>query len=214
MTVGDPDSRFGQSPDLFGGATDNVRDEDGAVGVYLGKASDYPVGATAGQNTATRVDVLVYDNGEQTSRRRDAGSLAGAFGVSEDQIASGDTDETSIQRGEGGGYSAGTPSPGDDSAMGTDAEDDASREVAVSTVFPNPTSASAALTVSVTEGQPVTVEVFDALGRRVALAHRGAVTGGQRLTVDLPTARLAPGVYVVRVAGETFRESRRLTVVR
>jgi hypothetical protein len=32
--------------------------------------------------------------------------------------------------------------------------------------------------------------------------------------VDLPTASLAPGVYVVRVSGETFTQTRRFVVTR
>ena len=213
VTVGDPNSGFDQSPGLFTGAGDDVRDEDGSVAIYRGKASDYPVGAVAGQNASTRVAVLVYDNGTQASRRRDGGSLADAFGVPRDQVASGDTDETSIQRGEGGGYSAGPPTPGADSAVGTDAEGGPDG-VSVSAVFPNPATAGAQVDVTVATAQPVTVEVFDALGRRVASVLDRAAASGQTLNVQLPTGRLAPGVYVVRVAGETFQTSRQLTVVR
>ena len=196
------------------GAPDDIRDEDGAVGLYLGNASDYPVGALAGQNASTRVDVLVYNNGTQASRLRDAGDLGDAFGVPDDEIASGDTDDGSIQRGEGGGYSSGPPTPGGDSAVGTDTDDGVPGVAEISAVFPNPATSGAAIEVSVAVAQAVTVEVFDALGRRVARVQNDAVTAGQTLSVDLPTARLAPGVYVVRVAGETFQESRQLTVVR
>lgn len=100
------------------------------------------------------------------------------------------------------------------STAGTDAEEPVEGAVEISGAYPNPTSGSAALDLRVARTQPVTVEVFDALGRRVALALRGDLTAGQRLTVDLPTGDLAPGVYVIRIAGETFQEARRLTVVR
>ena len=94
-------------------ASDGFDDDDGAVALYTGKASDYPDGAAAGQNAQTRVDVIVYDNGAQASRlaKRDASSLAGAFGVPEEDIASGDDEGTSIQRTASGGTTTGTPSP-------------------------------------------------------------------------------------------------------
>ncbi|MGB3544923.1 T9SS type A sorting domain-containing protein, partial [Rubrivirga sp.] len=105
--------------DELSGTSDDIRDEDGAIGIYRGNASDYPVGAVAGQNASTRVDVLVYNNGTQSSRRaRDANSLAAAFGQSEDDIASGDTDDTSLQRDESGDFSAGTPTPGGNTGSG------------------------------------------------------------------------------------------------
>ncbi|WP_412061335.1 T9SS type A sorting domain-containing protein [Rubrivirga sp. IMCC45206] len=121
IIVGDP-GVTNVSQELFTGTPDDVRDEDGAVGLFLGKASDYPVGAVAGQNKATRVDVLVYDNGQQASltvARMSGSSLAEAFGQSEDDVASGDTDGTSIQRANDGSYQAGAPTPGEDTGAGT-----------------------------------------------------------------------------------------------
>ena len=116
VVVGDP-GVTNVSQVLFSGTTDDVQDREGAVGLYLGKASDYPIGAVAGQNASTRVDVVVYDNGEQeslTARLLDASSLAEAFGQSEEDVVSGDTDNASIQRNENGSYSAGPPTAGED----------------------------------------------------------------------------------------------------
>ena len=45
-----------------------------------------------------------------------------------------------------------------------------------------------------------------------AVAADGEVSGASELRID--TARLAPGLYVVRAEGESFAETRRLTVVR
>jgi hypothetical protein len=112
-TVSDP-GVTGANQVAFSGASDDIVDNDGAIGLYNGKASDYPVGAAAGQNADTRVDVLVYENTESGSRMMDAGSLADAFNVSEDDIATGDDDGNSIQRNPDGSYSAGPPTAGDD----------------------------------------------------------------------------------------------------
>jgi hypothetical protein len=81
-------------------------------------------------------------------------------------------------------------------------------------VAPNPTSAQAALSLRVDREQHVRAEVYDALGRRVATLLDGDVAVGEARTLVLDASALAPGAYVVRVAGETFAETRRLTVVR
>ena len=112
-TIGDP-GVMGVDRVAFSGLSDDIVDNDGAIGLYRGKASDYPVGAAAGQNADTRVDVLVYENTESGSRIMDAGSLADAFGLSEDDIATGDDDGNSIQRNPDGSFSAGAPTAGSD----------------------------------------------------------------------------------------------------
>ena len=77
---------------------------------------------------------------------------------------------------------------------------------------PNPFRTRTALAVSVREPQAVTVAVYDALGRRVAEAFRGAVDGSRRVEVD--GAGLSAGHYVVVVEGERFRATLPLTVAR
>ncbi len=79
-------------------------------------------------------------------------------------------------------------------------------------VAPNPARRATALTATHPAG-PVTLDVFDALGRRVARVFDGeAAAGVQRLTVD--TSGLAPGVYVVRLTAGGRVTSARLSVVR
>jgi len=59
----------------------------------------------------------------------------------------------------------------------------------------------------------VEVVVYDVLGRRVAVVHKGVLAAGEHaLTVD--TSRLAAGVYVMQATGDGFSESKRITVVR
>ena len=81
-------------------------------------------------------------------------------------------------------------------------------------VYPNPATSAARVALRVDAAQTVTATVVDALGRTVQTVFAGALAAGasQELTVD--TAALAPGVYVVRVAGETFSATRRLVVAR
>ena len=82
----------------------------------------------------------------------------------------------------------------------------------VSPATPNPSRDVARVMLSLPRPQRVLATVVDALGRGVAALVDGDLSGTAELTVD--TARLAAGVYVVRVEGETFAEARRLTVAR
>ena len=79
--------------------------------------------------------------------------------------------------------------------------------------FPNPTTTTATLHVRVPTPQRVVAEVFDALGRRVAMPFDGEVSIAGA-DVHLDAQMLPPGLYVVRVRGESFVETRRVTVVR
>ncbi|HEX9950728.1 MAG TPA: T9SS type A sorting domain-containing protein [Rubricoccaceae bacterium] len=81
-------------------------------------------------------------------------------------------------------------------------------------VFPNPATAAARVALRVDAAQTVTATVVDALGRTVQTAFEGALAAGQSQEIAVDTATLAPGVYVVRVTGETFTATRRLVVAR
>ncbi len=67
------------------------------------------------------------------------------------------------------------------------------------TVLPNP--ATGAVTVAVASSsarEAVTIDILDALGRRVAAVHAGPLGAGER-TFALDTGAWAPGVYTARV---------------
>ena len=75
---------------------------------------------------------------------------------------------------------------------------------ALSPAYPNPFNPQTRFTLSLAQTQRVTVEVLDALGRRVATLHEGALTGGQAHTFTFEGGALASGAYVVRALGEGF----------
>ena len=83
---------------------------------------------------------------------------------------------------------------------------------ALSAPRPNPTRGAAALSLTLDAPQAVRATLHDALGRTVAVLHDGVAAGTVALSVD--ARGLAPGVYLVRVAGERLSETRRLTVAR
>ena len=66
----------------------------------------------------------------------------------------------------------------------------------------------------VSEGQHVRAEAFDALGRRVAVVFEGAAAPGAPTPLVFDGSALPPGPYLVRVTGEAFTTSARVTVAR
>ncbi|MEO1479078.1 MAG: T9SS type A sorting domain-containing protein [Bacteroidota bacterium] len=84
---------------------------------------------------------------------------------------------------------------------------------AVGELYPNPTASQATLAVQVAESQEASVTVYDVLGRAV-VSGAVALRGGSEERLDVDVSGLPAGTYVVRVAGESFAETRRLTVVR
>ena len=84
----------------------------------------------------------------------------------------------------------------------------------VGAAFPNPTSGRASVVLQTAQSEHVRADVFNMLGQRVATVFDGPVVAGETVSVAIETRGLASGSYVVRIAGESFAESRRLTVVR
>lgn len=99
------------------------------------------------------------------------------------------------------------------SVMALPAED-AGPEAAfsLSAPYPNPASETARLSLTVGAAQHVHAAAFDALGRRVGVLFDGPVSEGVSLSLDV--GGLPAGVYLVRVRGEAFAGTRRVTVAR
>ncbi len=81
------------------------------------------------------------------------------------------------------------------------------------TVGPNPARASATVSYAVPEGSPVRLDVFDVLGRSVAVLADERQAAGVH-TAQVPLAGLPAGVYLVRLQAGPHTETQRLTVVR
>jgi photosystem II stability/assembly factor-like uncharacterized protein len=79
-------------------------------------------------------------------------------------------------------------------------------------IFPNPAPVGRPVTLALEREQPgpVSVSVYDALGRRVGVAAYDLAAGVHRLALDLPG--LAPGLYLVRVVAGEEVTTARLTV--
>ncbi len=103
-----------------------------------------------------------------------------------------------------------SPEPGIITADGETADDAAALAL---DAFPNPAASRA--TVRYTLGAPadVRLDVYDVLGRRVAVLAGGAQAAGVH-EATLDTAPLAPGVYVLRLGAGSETRTARLTVTR
>ena len=77
--------------------------------------------------------------------------------------------------------------------------------------YPNPFTGTAQFCLSLGTGQRVTAEVFDALGRRVAVLHDGVLPAGADHELRFDAADLPTGPYVVRVQAGSASAVRRLT---
>jgi hypothetical protein len=84
----------------------------------------------------------------------------------------------------------------------------------LSSVAPHPVRSDAALRLAVREAQDVTVALYNALGQRVRTLHQGAMTPGAEHEMTVAVDGLASGVYLLRVEGASFSETRKVTVVR
>ena len=82
------------------------------------------------------------------------------------------------------------------------------------TVTPNPSRGTARVDLAVATAQTVRVELYDALGRRVGVTFDGPLSARTPAAITVGQEGLAAGTYVLRVVGETFQDTRRITVVR
>ena len=84
----------------------------------------------------------------------------------------------------------------------------------LSAAYPNPFAQQSRLTLELAQAERVTVAVYDVLGRRVLTLHEGPLAAGAAHAFVVDGSGLSSGSYVVRVEGETFRQSRRLTLIK
>ena len=79
--------------------------------------------------------------------------------------------------------------------------------------WPNPMTDAGRVRLDVARAQDVTVTVYDALGREVAVLFAGPASADRLVEAAMPSG-LPAGLYLVRATGEAFRQAVRVTVVR
>jgi CSLREA domain-containing protein len=84
----------------------------------------------------------------------------------------------------------------------------------VEPAYPNPFNPEATLRFAVQQEQRVEVGLYNLLGQRVRTLFAGTATAGQMQRVTIDGGNLSSGVYLVRVQGERFLETQRVTLVK
>ena len=84
----------------------------------------------------------------------------------------------------------------------------------LSRAYPNPFNPQAQFTLAVSLAQNVVVELYDVVGRRVSVLHDGNMEANESYRFTVDGSGLASGTYFVRVQGETFTASQRMTLLK
>ena len=95
---------------------------------------------------------------------------------------------------------------------GTELPDDVT--YLLSAAYPNPFNSRANLNLVVAEPQAVSAELLDITGRRVLSLFDGPIAGHFPLRLSVEASNLPSGLYLVRVTGEDFTTTRRISLVR
>ncbi len=80
--------------------------------------------------------------------------------------------------------------------------------------YPNPFNPSALFTLTLATDQNVNIELFTVLGERVSVLHSGFLAGNEQHSIVINGAGLPSGVYLYRVQGETFSETRSVALMK
>ncbi len=83
-----------------------------------------------------------------------------------------------------------------------------------SAAAPNPFNPTTQFTLAIGRAQRVAVDVFDMLGRRVAIIHSGALLPGEAHPFRYDAAGLPSGIYLIRATGEYFSASQRVVLLK
>lgn len=81
----------------------------------------------------------------------------------------------------------------------------------VSSVYPNPASANAAIFLHMSEEQNVEIVAFDVYGRKVKFIHDGKLRTGDNF-IDLQVSDMANGTYFLKIFGENFSHNHKLVL--
>ena len=84
----------------------------------------------------------------------------------------------------------------------------------LSEVYPNPFNPQAQFTLAVASSQNVIIAVYDVMGRQVAMLHEGQLDANETYGFTVDGTSLASGAYYVRVIGETFADTQRITLLK
>lgn len=84
----------------------------------------------------------------------------------------------------------------------------------LSGAYPNPFNSQAIFELTVNKLQDVRITLYDVLGRQVKMLHNGPLTTNETHRFTINGRRLSTGVYMIRVQGEQFLTTKKVTMVK
>lgn len=167
---------------------------------YSGQANAYGLSADAGDEFVHNFTFTIplLDNGSPMWDIDEMNIVA--FVMNPSGVAD-NASHSSIDEAIDNGFEDGTVVTGIESPSGPDAN---------IKLYPNPTSSTTTLTLDITDRAEVTVRIVDGTGRLVAARNYGAVQGAY--DIELPTANLSKGLYLVSVQIGDVLNTRKLVV--
>lgn len=87
-------------------------------------------------------------------------------------------------------------------------------EAQVTAAYPNPFNPQTSFSVRLARAQQLRVDVYDALGRRVARLHDGPAEAHRTLSFTFDAGTLPSGLYFYRILGETVNQTGRMLLLK
>ena len=84
----------------------------------------------------------------------------------------------------------------------------------VSSAYPNPFNPQTQFVVQVGETQHVVADVYNALGQQVARIFDDVIASGQQESLTFEAGNLPSGLYMVRITGDQFVTTRRVSLLK
>lgn len=82
----------------------------------------------------------------------------------------------------------------------------------LSSSYPNPFSSSSEFSLLLAEDQSISVELYNALGKKVLTVFEGELTANTKTNFLIDGSKLENGLYFYQVSGNNFRESRKVVL--
>lgn len=99
-------------------------------------------------------------------------------------------------------------------AQQTEAASEVPDAYTLTAAHPNPFNPQTQFTLSVNDEQHVQVEVYNLLGRRIAVLHSGLMEAEQVHRFTFVAANVPSGIYLIRITGEQFSTTQRVTLLK
>ncbi|MEZ4695553.1 MAG: PKD domain-containing protein [Rhodothermales bacterium] len=99
-------------------------------------------------------------------------------------------------------------------ALDDDVRIDVPNDFILSNAFPNPFQSSTTVTLSLSQQEDIVAGVYDIAGRRVATLQDGPLAPNIVHRIVFDGNRLASGVYLIRVQGDSFITTRKVVLIK